>query len=501
MRVRFLKHGNMLTVDPSHAGVQEAVERELLFEETRQLRGKNMRRRPDGSLQQVERINWRAFIRDRRGRTVCPFGFHYRLRRALTLLGHEVDVVDLSPPPDDRYVPVWERLFDPVFPLTLREYQLETLFRIFGNWCGRISASPAAGKTYILAAIAHVIPECKIHVVSKDKDVIQNTIYPHLCRYLTDVGMVGGGKKKPNHRVVCYTADSLHRSEADADVVLADECHQLASHKAHRELSRYQWSRNFGFSATQDMRPDGLDFRVEGIFGPIIQELPYSLLLSYGAVAPIEIYWREVPGPDPIGGLKEPTARKRHGYWRNDTRNQVIAEDARRYDDSTQVLIMAETLDHLVHLKYYLPEFTLVYAVQGSKDDETRWQRFKNQGLIADDAGMITERDRAEYKERFERGELKKVIASPVWNQGVSFDTLSVLIRADGGSSPVGSIQIPGRAMRLSADKDRGIIHDYIDSFNDTLKRRSEDRFRTYRDYGWSQYGWPTRGRQGRVVS
>jgi len=88
----------------------------------------------------------------------------------------------------------------------------------------------------------------------------------------------------------------------------------------------------------------------------------------------------------------------------------------------------------------------------------------------------------------FELGRLKKVIATKVWKQGVDFQDLSVLVRADAVSTPIQSTQIPGRLSRLGREKEKdyGILIDFFDKFSGNLYARSLNRFKVYRSKGWS---------------
>ena len=88
---------------------------------------------------------------------------------------------------------------------------------------------------------------------------------------------------------------------------------------------------------------------------------------------------------------------------------------------------------------------------------------------------------------QFERGELKKAICTTVWNVGVSFNALEVLIRADAGGSPINDVQIPGRVSRISEGKECGIVHDYLDQFNSGFKRRAKNRSKSYKENNWEQ--------------
>lgn len=97
----------------------------------------------------------------------------------------------------------------------------------------------------------------------------------------------------------------------------------------------------------------------------------------------------------------------------------------------------------------------------------------------------ITTKEKEELRQKFESGELKKVISTTTWKEGVDFEQLEYLIRADGATSEVNSTQIPGRLSRLFDGKRNGILIDFRDEFNDWARNRTARRLTTYRGHGW----------------
>jgi superfamily II DNA or RNA helicase len=167
------------------------------------------------------------------------------------------------------------------------------------------------------------------------------------------------------------------------------------------------------------------------------------------------------------------------------TRNRKIAEVARQYDDTTQVLITCETVEHAMALKKELPEFTVVHAENAITDYDRSY--YARQGIWPPAHPTMTADRRWELTRAFENGSLKKVIVTTVWNVGVSFDALEVLIRAEAGGSAIMDTQIPGRASRLFDDKSCGTIHDFVDNWDGGFKNRSGARRNNYAKHGWTQ--------------
>ena len=485
--VTLLKHGNRLLVEPTTPVIADILSAELTFTTRHFHQGESKRKRKAMGLSPVELIDRPAFTLDHKSRVVCLYGFWKRVKSALTKAGYEVRLKDIAPWPakeDKIFEPVWKN----IEKYDLRPGQPEFLQKILSHRCGRFDCPPGFGKSFLIGLVASLLPKAKISVVSRRVAVIRDRIYPELCSMVGSVGIVGGGKNRANRRVMCYTEGSMHKAldAGDTHILFGDECHELAADRAAGRLPAWDRSRNYGLSASHDLRADGKDYVTEGVFGPLIFQVDYQKAQDDGLVMPIKVHWSDVTmDVDPTYGKDNMTAEKRYGIWRNQVRNHVIADDANKYDDDTQTLITCETLDHAVHLKSLLPNFTLVYR----EDSLTPQKRAKyaKMGLIERDEPLTNIKRRMWLTKQFESGELKKVIATPVWNVGVSFNALRVLIRAEGSSSPINDIQIPGRVSRLSTGKTHGIVHDYLDQFNSKFARRAKGRMKMYKKNGWEQ--------------
>jgi len=474
------EHGNPL---PPH--VYRELERPLYYTHITMNFGARAYNANTGNRQDRVTQRRRLFQYDNAGRLCCQKGFYPKLRKILLGLGYEIIYIDKDPPKDPRiYTPDWDRLFE---RFTLRPKQEDCLAQIDMHEYGIIDAPPAFGKTYIMAMIASIYKHAKIDIVTKRKDVVL-TIKDLLTRWIPSVGQVGGGKRR-DARVTVYTADSLHHSNFNADILLADEGHELMTDRLAKQLGNYHHSRNFTFTATSDMRLDNAHYRMEGIFGPKIFKMTQQEAESYNLVAPITVQWLDVHiDPNPVAHLQSLVAQKRNGLWRNQHRNAVIAQAAREFvQREQQVLILVDTIDHALHLRKLLPEAELCYS-EGALQDPEKRQRYINADLLAPHEEMTTER-RLSLRQRFERRDIMCCIATGVWAVGVSFDSLNVLIRADAGASETANVQLPGRVCRVDpgSGKQCGIMVDFMDLWDGKFKGRSMARRRDYDKRGWTQ--------------
>lgn len=489
--VTLSREGNRLRLNTDKTEIRESIEKLLTFTTRRTLVGYEKRMHGGRSVL-LERAN--AYNLDHAGRLCTSFGFYKKIQEHLEKEGYDSRIEKYEHPVLE---PNWDRLFEPRLNTVLRHKQddfLVTAASCISNWLpGRFDCPPAFGKSKCIGFICLLYPRARIHVVSKRVPVLRNRIYPELAQMIPNVGIVGGGLKINDRRVQLYTVDSLNHSTGNADILIVDECHEACSDVSASELAKYDRSVNFGLSATHDMRIDGKDFRAEALFGPIVFEMGYEEAKQHGMVSPIRVYWREVNLPmDPCDGITDLAEKKRWGIWRNEYRNNMIAEDARRYGNDEQVLITCEVIEHALNLKKLLPEFELVYSENGVKPSDQKY--FDRMGIWPKGETPMTRERRDKLTSDFEKGRAKKVIATTVWNVGVDFRQLAVLIRGDAGGSPIMDTQIPGRTSRLHADKDYGIVHDYRDNFNNGFKLKSGNRRTNYDKNNWLQLEFNAKG-------
>lgn len=492
------RYGNLIDFSPDGQsplpeGLVQLLAAPLTYTYRESLRGQYVVN-PETGKRQMIRFQTKRLYKLEEGRLVTSFGMLTRLRGVLDKAGHRLFLRDLTPPSPrpDAYEPCWANVEQWIRFRHPR--QREMLEAMINNPCGTIEAAPGVGKSYLVAAFGLLFPKAKIDIVVRRIPLVYSTVRT-MRRYLPSVGMVGDGHKELGQRITVYCVASVHHAEGDADFLIGDEAHELLGDNYATSLaSRYATSRNFGITATPTGRFDGGDARMEALFGPLIFRMTYQEAQALGLVAPVRIHWVPVVMDiNPAAG-KEGQPMERWGLWRNDYRNQMVAQTARWFGPDEQVLIMTGKsggIEHAVNLHRFLPEFALCYG----EHNQDRFDRYKRTGqLPADFPDMTTER-REMLRSQFEAGTLKKVIATDVWSTGVDFARLAVMIRADGLVSSIQDLQLPGRATRIHQDKSHALIVDFIDYFDERLRARSRKRQTNYAAKGWLS-NWPERNRR-----
>jgi len=522
-RVALLRSGNRLVVDPTTPKIHDILVPHLQYVEKKFTHGaeRGLRRKLGRPI--FDEIEWECYGEDHKGRIATSYGFETRIKNLLEAKGYEVETRWASKieaaaqeaRAEKVYKPRWDRIeemikesrTDPDDPNSGFEfrYKQRKCLNIIGT-CqnGRIDCPPGWGKGTMIMLAAMLFPKAKIAVTTKNIPVLQQRLYPELSGNLPSVGMVGGGVKIKNRRVMCYSADSLHHAKGDEDFVFVDEGHQACADDFAAKMGIFEHARIFMFSASWDMRLDNKDMRAEAMAGPVRLKVTYKQAEKHDMVVPIEVIWTDVVmDENPCSGL-DGARKKQYGVWCNEHRNKLIAKDANLYDDDTQVLITVETLEHALNLKKLLPNYEIVYSGQGLKDSDIAWFE-KN---YPDEFKLMTNERKQKLTSRFEKGKLKKAIATTVWNVGVNFRNLEVLIRGDAGGSPINDIQIPGRNSRIndkvvkkaggSKEKLVGILHDYRDMFDTGFKYKSASREKSYTRNEWRQH-YPKEEKKSRL--
>ena len=366
----------------------------------------------------------------------------------------------------------------------LRKGQDTALGIIASSYCGIIKAATGYGKSYIVSQLVQIFPTLNFVITTARVSVI-STLYRYLCECDALAGQVGimTGKEftGPNFRITVCSIRQLHKCNHDkCDILIADECHNFGSKSASEAVAGFITARRFGLSASPKGRTDNADIVTEAMFGPILFEYSYKDAEEIGAVVPLKVQIVTVH-TGTSKAYKNPTAVKRHGIWRNKERNEKIAAKANYYSDRN-VLILCDTIEHLMHLKRLLPQAVIAY----SNCSKERYERdFVANGYTSDP--YVTKKDVARIQKELEAGKIKLCIATMIFKEGVSMDSLAVLIRTDGRSGGIDSTQIPGRLSRNDKEngKTEGILVDFKDAFDERLLKKSNVRIKSYIEKGW----------------
>lgn len=490
-RITLIRDGNLITVkapDRYAALALDVLRPELTYTETVMLRGRDLYAAIRADRPKMRFVVHPCYFIDK-DFNLCTFaGFRGRMERILSKKRLPCVFEDRTPAEYRRpFTPDWNNVLQFV---DLRYRQKEFLEAILSHDMGRINVPPGVGKSFLAVQLCRLLNTFTFDIVVPGRALVES-MYRDLSKALPSVGIVGCGRppRKFSERVTVYSAHSLHKSPATADILLGDEIHLLGADCFADDFARYRYARAYGLTATMDQRFDGKDLRTEGYFGDVIFSMGFNEAHENKLIVPNRVIWGDCVVPQgyrkKVAKIVGSVAKKRAGFWRNPYRNRKIAKDAREYGKDVQVLVIVETLDHALHLKALLPEFKLVYA-KGEKN-ERQIDAAVEAGLLKKRPPPMTNDRFRKLRVAFEDAKIKKAIATTVWGTGVNFKQLAVYVRADGGTSVIADTQWPSRTVRLSDGKEFAIIRDYRDSWCRSFAARARGRFRTYKKNDWQQ--------------
>jgi superfamily II DNA or RNA helicase len=220
-----------------------------------------------------------------------------------------------------------------------------------------------------------------------------------------------------------------------------------------------------GFTATAPTEPKA-QFALEGLIGPLIGKLSIKEAGELDILAKPKIKLVKTSYQARIEDLKSYESVYTEGIVKNRARNREILD--LMWDYTTKgmtVLILVTRIDHGEILKTMAEN------------------RFGMQVPFVQ--GETISEDRENFKKRLDSKELKAIIATTVWREGINIPSLNVVINAAGGKSEIMTLQAVGRGLRKTKDKEEVIIVDFFDPSHFFLIRHFGERVTLYMDNGW----------------
>jgi len=496
MDVIVRRYGNLIdfgvdAVGPTPQAIIECLTPHLSYRYTKLLRGAAAYDPTTGERRGAV-TETRYLFQVIQGRLTTNAGFTLNAADVLRTAGYVPRMLDVTPPPvrPRAYECHWEALQNFRWRPRQQECVANLVDAVLHRRGGVVEAPTGFGKTTLIVALGLLFPHARIHVVVRSTSIMAR-IMRSLLSTFSNVGQVGDGQDRYG-RITLISADSLHKSNGDADILLLDEVHALMGDRYSQMLAEhYMFTLNYGFSATPYSRMDGCSARVHGFCGPLLFRMTYQEAVAAGLVVQLGVHWLPCQfGVNPAAGRVE-TAKKRWGIWRHDARNAAYAEAVRQVGADEQVLMLVESVEHAVYLGAHLPEFTLCYGSMKPSDCD----QYVRHGLLPEDYRPLQRPQLMQLQEAFEQGRLRKAIATDVWSTGVDFEQLSVLARLDDRDSDILDSQGPGRLSRIYGGKAQGCLIDSMDCFDVGFHKKAKGRRKSYRSLGWDE-NWPVGVRQ-----
>lgn len=356
----------------------------------------------------------------------------------------------------------------------LMPVQEKAVQALLANDLGVFAAPPGAGKTVVGAYLVAARGRGTLVLVHRkpllDQWVAQLSVF--LGVPPSEIGQIGGGRKRPNGRLDVGMLQSLARKDAvDGRVasyghVIVDECHHVPAVTFERVMNEVRARFITGLTATP-YRRDGQQPILHMQCGPVCYALdPRSALVPSPFVRRLIV--RET-GLQRNPGAEAGVQQLYGSIAADPQRNLLILDDVRAaLAEGRSPIVLTERKDHLERLARGLRGASPnVVVLHGGMSPKVRRE-------TADRMAAIPEAD-------------SRVVLATGRYIGEGFDDhrLDTLFLALPVSWRGTLVQYAGRLHRVHPGKEEVRIYDYVDRKVPLLERMFERRLRGYRAIGY----------------
>lgn len=359
------------------------------------------------------------------------------------------------------------RLLPPVsfaFQGRLKDFQAEAVKAILSRDFGTLAAPTGCGKTVIALAAAARRRQPFLAMVHTRELMEQWT--RHIEAFLgipaSEVGCIGGGKRKLGDRATVALVQSLYKCAPEVaphvGFLIVDECHRTPSRTFTEAVTAFDSRYMLGLSATP-WRRDRLTRLIWWHLGDKVHEIDRGSLVDAGHVLEAEVVWRET-GFQPWHDPSEEYSAMLSELTQDPARNRLIAQDVVKEARNGNVcLVLSDRKAHCEALWQLLARYRVkARLLTGDLSPTVRRQ------VVAD----------------LQAGQVRVLVATgQLIGEGFDCPVLNTLflatpIRFDGRV-----LQYLGRVLRPAPGKEKARIYDYLDPVG-VLQAAAKARRRVY---------------------
>lgn len=402
---------------------------------------------------------WDGYIRLAKG-SIIPTGLVWAVEEALVAHKYDVSIRCEYDHPNVYRDMLSADMFDGIL---LRDYQLDAVNKLLDFGRGIAKMATNSGKTEVIAAICACLT-CNVLILTTKKDLLYQTSDRLMQRLGEDIGIFGDGETK-FRRVSVGMVQTLSKhlpllKSINAKCVMFDECHHVSSRTALDTMYGIDAPLRFGFSGTP-IKGDLLsDLMLIGATGPILVDVSNTDLIEAGISAKPTIEMHVVYSHTTKKEFNMPWSKAYDvNIVHNGVRNNAIASIVNT-SDAKSMLILVERLDHGRILQKLIP--TSIF-VSGTSD--------------------MADRESAVWSLRAGGG--YKVIATPIFDEGVDVPSVDLLVLAGGKKAYVSILQRIGRGMRHKDGSNILRVIDFVDDTGKYALRQSCTRAEIYEEEGF----------------
>lgn len=399
-----------------------------------------------------------------------PAGFLPQVKKAATIEGFDVQVVDVRKPPEQGEDPdadlAWLRPHD----------QLPAIHKVLEKRRGILWLPTGFGKTEVVVGLTRAAPVRWLFMVHR-KGLVRDAAARYDMRNaehhtgLAPAGIIGEGEWRVDDRFTCATLQTLAAGVRDGDRrtldllhgcdgIMVDECH-VAPADSFIQVIRDNTPNAYyrvGLSGTPLARGDQKSIHAIGALGPIIYRVEADTLIGQGLLAKPKVRLATVSQRPSTSATYATVYRDK--VIKSATRNAKLVELCERCEKPALMFVQ-----HIQHgralTKALLQAGIKAEFVYGSHSTDYRRSVVKRMLL----------------------GHFEVLVCSVVFQEGVDIPELRGVINAAAGKSIIAALQRIGRGMRMDPKdptKRTFEVYDIMDRGNEWLERHANERKHAY---------------------
>ncbi len=358
--------------------------------------------------------------------------------------------------------------------ITPRDYQAESTEKLLKATRGVCKMATGSGKSVVIAdVISQLNIPTMIYIHKKD---IFFQLHRNLTKWLNiPIGLIGAGHQDLQRINICMVqtvknvlgikekktvyedqdntdVDKLRIKKLieEAECIITDEAHHesAATYQKINQASKGAYFR-YGFTAT-NWREDNADLLIEAYCTRPIVNVSASCLIQRGFLSKPTIYMYHLSYPLIYANLKHspyPEIYKALVVDNRDRHYEIAKVCLKALSLNKRVLIAVRRIDHgtqllaVLHKYCSLKDKAGIIFVKGDTEDSIR----------------------REALGRLDTGDLRCVIATSVWGEGIDCPGIDLLINCKAQKSSIDAFQLLGRALRRTPSKSTVSIVDIYD--------------------------------------
>jgi len=356
---------------------------------------------------------------------------------------------------------------------TLREDQKRAVKIALAAQRGVIKEPTGTGKTILQMGIMSAFKKGNILLLAHTTTIVNQT-----ARKIRKLGwnctQIGGGVEYIGAMagvITIATIQSFAKIPKDDyceyfDIVIVDEAHRVSSFDGQyaNVLGNILAPVRLGFTATLPTTTKA-KLALEGFLGKLLSEQTINEATEKEIISVPKIKLIKSAYRQKVRNKSKYVDVYQAGIVSNLSRNKQIVEVVKAHKEKGETtLIFVNKIKHGDNLKeLFLKDNIRVPFVKGDMPNDKR-------EII---------------KTSLKRKKRKIVIATIAWQQGVDIPSLDVVFNAGGGKDELGVLQLIGRGLRRTDDKESVIIYDFFDPSHHYLISHFGERVSLYMKHNW----------------